>query len=225
MWALGWMKPWWPAQDISTTLQAAFDFVSNSSCWQEKAVFLDKLPATSCFLHPASQTIFPFDDAITSSFYPMVDKQFILSNQSQLLGKLTLYMHMCMLCLLHGSVYTYVCCVFVVMACSCMVCVCMVGVHGVCMVRACSMHSIVPLVYKDDVENNFLSMSCQCTIPYRQVYMCASILREPTRPSSGFGSRWHPRCLSIQLQHFLHTARRLLHMGYCQHADRYAAPI
>eukprot|EP01031_Cornospumella_fuschlensis_P026457 gene26457-31975_t len=86
MWALGWMKPWWPISDISNTLQTAFQSVLNSSCWQENTIDLDSQPTTCRYLHPSSQKIFPFDDAITSSFYPMVEKQFVQTTISQQLG-------------------------------------------------------------------------------------------------------------------------------------------
>jgi hypothetical protein len=112
LWALGWMKTWWPLEDISSSLNPAFDFILYSSCWnhvdadtpsQFSSAVTDNISSSSsslspssslypyAFLHPDEtfQKLFPFNDMITTSFYPMVEKQFLSSSESNELGRYT----------------------------------------------------------------------------------------------------------------------------------------
>jgi hypothetical protein len=98
LWALSWMKTWWPVEDLPSSLQSAFDFILESSCWsrvtaqqegdlEEPRAGQSLLPYS--YLHPSeqSQKLFPFDDMITTSFYPLLDRQFLSSTDSLSVGR------------------------------------------------------------------------------------------------------------------------------------------
>lgn len=98
LWALGWMKTWWPYDDISSTLQPAFQFILESTCWNQITSSMKLISDTETlsstlfpysFLHPDEkyQKLFPFNDMITTSFYPMIEKQFLSLKESHNLGK------------------------------------------------------------------------------------------------------------------------------------------
>jgi hypothetical protein len=95
LWALGWMKTWWPIEDIASSLEPAFDFIVQSSCWNHVDSSSSDVAQSSSsslypysFLHPDDtyQKLFPFNDMITTSFYPMVERQFLTSLESDELG-------------------------------------------------------------------------------------------------------------------------------------------
>jgi hypothetical protein len=85
VWALSWMKTWWPATDLNDTLTTAFQFIQNSSCWVQVTEDLSNASSSTSpllpysYLHPSesSQKLFPLNDMITTSFYPMIEKQFL----------------------------------------------------------------------------------------------------------------------------------------------------
>jgi hypothetical protein len=102
LWALSWMKTWWPVEAFPLSLQSAFDFILESSCWsqvtsetkrgkddeehgeeEEGALF------PYSYLHPSEQyqKLFPFNDMITTSFYPLIERQFLSSKASIEVGK------------------------------------------------------------------------------------------------------------------------------------------
>jgi hypothetical protein len=92
LWAMGWMKTWWPVGDIEATLTPAFESIMNSSCWtQVKKNNSDSSEeiVSYSYLHSkeSSQKIFPFSDFITTSFYPMIEKQFLPIKTSQVVQK------------------------------------------------------------------------------------------------------------------------------------------
>jgi hypothetical protein len=92
LWAMGWMKTWWPVVDIEATLTPAFETIMDSSCWTQvtknSSDSSEEIVSYS-YLHSkeSSQKIFPFSDFITTSFYPMIEKQFLLIKSSQELQK------------------------------------------------------------------------------------------------------------------------------------------
>ena len=81
MWALAWMKSWWHMTDddsksttTMTMLQDAYNSILNNSCW----VTSNTTTLQQSYLHPGElgNKLFPFSDAITTSFFPMLYKQF-----------------------------------------------------------------------------------------------------------------------------------------------------
>lgn len=86
MWALSWMKPWWPISDVNDSLVSAFQHIVNSLSWMQISNDTndDSGLFPQAYLHPSDreQNLFPFDDVITTSFYPMTEKQFLTSEES-----------------------------------------------------------------------------------------------------------------------------------------------
>lgn len=78
MWALAWMPTWWDYSTASsaTLLQDAYHSILDNSQWVLTAATDDT--RAQAYLHPGElgNKIFPFNDAITTSFYPMIYKQF-----------------------------------------------------------------------------------------------------------------------------------------------------
>ena len=89
MWALSWMKTWWPALDIRSSLQPAFEHIRDSSCWIVERN--ESTNSTTARLHPddRKQKIFPFDEMVTTSFYPLIERQFLSLDQSTALARYT----------------------------------------------------------------------------------------------------------------------------------------
>jgi hypothetical protein len=89
VWALSWMKTWWPATDMNNTLLSAFQFIQNSSCWIQVPEDPSNTSSLASSLYPysylhssdASQKLFPMNDMITTSFYPMIEKQFLTERE------------------------------------------------------------------------------------------------------------------------------------------------
>jgi hypothetical protein len=98
VWALAWMRTWWRFDSSSEAqspgiLYEAFESVRDSSCWQYSNTRADSSSTSDhngenateeAYLHPGTHksSIFPFSDEITTSFYPMIYKQFEGSRQS-----------------------------------------------------------------------------------------------------------------------------------------------
>lgn len=85
MWALSWMSTWWDytnatssASSTATVLQDAYRSVLNSSRWVRSPANITSGTPAQAHIHPGElgNKIFPFSDAITTSFFPMIYKQF-----------------------------------------------------------------------------------------------------------------------------------------------------
>lgn len=89
------MKGWWPAESSDDLLRDAFLSIYQSSQWVENATgnttinVSDATPEDSVYpqshLHPGpGSAVFPFSDEITTSFYPMLEKQFLVNQGSKI---------------------------------------------------------------------------------------------------------------------------------------------
>jgi hypothetical protein len=75
-WALAWMRPWmqsWAAKDprVNSTLYSAYRHLAASAGWTSTAG-VDGVMGQFIHVNPLWDTEFPFDDAITTSLFPMV---------------------------------------------------------------------------------------------------------------------------------------------------------
>lgn len=99
------MQGWWPADSSDTLLQDAFKSVYESSQWivessnistaslltEPVSIEQDSL-STYSYLHPGpGSAVFPFSDEITTSFYPMLEKQYLLPTISSKINSVYQY--------------------------------------------------------------------------------------------------------------------------------------
>jgi hypothetical protein len=84
------MKPWWQNNDTEAVLSSAFQSMQASKCWKTETSGSNTTAVAAAgglypysYLAPNSQTLFPFTDFITTSFWPMIEKQFESSAASR----------------------------------------------------------------------------------------------------------------------------------------------